>query len=158
MRSEGLKVLKSRGSGDLSPASNRTGGMVVGGHEVTPDHVPSHSRARGLSRRDPFQVPGAQDFQVLLSLQAITLGKPLPSTTGAYPHPSLGRLRFLFSSSAPFRWGSPCWRPRSWWESTLTPMAVRVGEQRRVTTPQGGTNCPFCNEVGVAKMEGGLRE
>lgn len=27
-------------------------------------------------------------------------------------------------------------------------VAVRVGDQRRVTTTQRGTNCPFYNEVG----------
>lgn len=37
-------------------------------------------------------------------------------------------------------------------------VAVRVGEQRRMTTTQQGTNCPFYNEVGMTKREGGLRE
>lgn len=32
-------------------------------------------------------------------------------------------------------------------------VAVRVGEQRRVTATQRGTNCPFYNEVRVTKME-----
>ena len=33
-------------------------------------------------------------------------------------------------------------------------VAVRVGEQRRVTTTQRGTNCPFYKEVGATR-EGG---
>lgn len=33
-------------------------------------------------------------------------------------------------------------------------VAVRVGEQRRVTATQRGTNCPFYNEVGMIKEEG----
>lgn len=33
-------------------------------------------------------------------------------------------------------------------------VAVRVGEQRRVTATQRGTNCPFYNEVGATR-EGG---
>ena len=37
-------------------------------------------------------------------------------------------------------------------------VVVCVGGQRRVTATQRGTNCPFYNEVGVTKMEGGLRE
>lgn len=34
-------------------------------------------------------------------------------------------------------------------------VAVRVGEQRRVTATQRGTNCPFYNEVRRHKEEGG---
>lgn len=34
-------------------------------------------------------------------------------------------------------------------------VAVRVGDQRRVTTTQRGTNCPFYNEVSAIKEEGG---
>lgn len=34
-------------------------------------------------------------------------------------------------------------------------VAVRVGDQRRVTTTQRGTNCPFYNEVSVIKEECG---
>lgn len=34
-------------------------------------------------------------------------------------------------------------------------VAVRVGDQRRVTTTQRGTNCPFYNEVSALKEEGG---
>lgn len=130
MRPEGFKILKFRGRGDLSQALNKTVGVVVGGNEVIPDHVPSLSRTRGLSRRDPFQVSRAQDFQVLLSLPALTLWKPPALHRGRLSPlptlPPLGRLGFLVSSSAPFRWGSPCWRPRSWWESTLTPMWLCV--------------------------------
>lgn len=37
-------------------------------------------------------------------------------------------------------------------------VAVRVGEQRRVTATQCGTNCPFYNEVRATKEEWGLRE
>lgn len=33
-------------------------------------------------------------------------------------------------------------------------VAVRVGDQRRVTTTQRGTNCPFYNEVSTIKEEG----
>lgn len=34
-------------------------------------------------------------------------------------------------------------------------VAVRVGDQHRVTTTQRGTNCPFYNEVSVIKEESG---
>lgn len=37
-------------------------------------------------------------------------------------------------------------------------VAVCVGDQRRVTTTQRGTNCPFYNEVSNTKEEVGLRE
>ena len=36
-------------------------------------------------------------------------------------------------------------------------VAVRVGEQRRVTATQRGTNCPFYNQVCATKEEWGLR-
>lgn len=65
---------------------------------MTPDLNPSHSRARGLARRDHFQVSRAQDFQVPVPLQASTLGEyHLPSTTECYaPTPWQAWLPFYF--------------------------------------------------------------
>nr|XP_045376953.1 fer-1-like protein 4 isoform X1 [Camelus bactrianus] len=89
---------------------------------------PLKSRAWCLSRGDPFQVSRAQDFQVLLSLQAITLGEyHSPSTQIFTLLPFKKSVLASFSlPSAPFRWGSQCLRPRSWLESTLTPMWLCV--------------------------------
>ncbi|KAK1337438.1 hypothetical protein QTO34_002065 [Cnephaeus nilssonii] len=68
---------------------------------------PLKSRTRGLSRRDPFQVSRAQDFQVGVTV--------------------LEAQKLVGVNINPY-------------------VAVRVGEQRRVTTTQRGTNCPFYNE------------
>ncbi|XP_070277618.1 fer-1-like protein 4 [Myotis yumanensis] len=68
---------------------------------------PLKSRARGLPRRDPFQVPRAQDFQVGVTV--------------------LEAQKLVGVNINPY-------------------VAVRVGEQRRVTATQRGTNCPFYNE------------
>ncbi|EPQ16114.1 Fer-1-like protein 4 [Myotis brandtii] len=68
---------------------------------------PLKSRARGLSRRDPFQVPRAQDFQVGVTV--------------------LEAQKLVGVNINPY-------------------VAVRVGEQCRVTATQRGTNCPFYNE------------
>nr|KAF6358494.1 hypothetical protein mPipKuh1_010321 [Pipistrellus kuhlii] len=68
---------------------------------------PLKSRTRGLSRRDPFQVPRAQDFQVGVTV--------------------LEAQKLVGVNINPY-------------------VAVRVGEQRRVTATQRGTNCPFYNE------------
>lgn len=46
----------------------------------------------------------------------------MPSTMSGSALPTLADLASFSPSSAPFRWGSQFWRPRSWWESTLTPM------------------------------------
>lgn len=122
-RTQNPKVQRERRSISSIEYNCRCGG---GGNEVISDLIASCSRARGLAHRDPFQLSRAQDFQVPLSLQALTLGEyHLPSTTGGSASQPLGRLGFLFPS-VPFRWGSPCWRPRSWWESTLTPMWLCV--------------------------------
>uniref|UniRef100_A0A671FQ71 C2 domain-containing protein n=1 Tax=Rhinolophus ferrumequinum TaxID=59479 RepID=A0A671FQ71_RHIFE len=68
---------------------------------------PLKSRARGLVRRDPFQVSRAQDFQVGVTV--------------------LEAQKLVGVNINPY-------------------VAVRVGEQRRVTATQRGTNCPFYNE------------
>ncbi|XP_045689005.1 fer-1-like protein 4 isoform X2 [Phyllostomus hastatus] len=68
---------------------------------------PLKSRARGLARRDHFQVSGAQDFQVGVTV--------------------LEAQKLVGVNINPY-------------------VVVCVGEQRRVTATQRGTNCPFYNE------------
>lgn len=131
------------------------------GEEMRADLNPPCSRTRGLACRDPFQMSRIQDFQVALSLQALTLGNTTLHHT-RFPHPHhhhLGRFGFLFSSFCTLQVGVTVLEAQKLVGVNINPyVAVRVGEQRRVTATQRETNCPFYNEVHVTKMEGGLKE
>lgn len=68
--------------------------------------------------------------------------------------PYLGRLGFLFSFFCTLQVGVTVLEAQKLVGVNINPyVAVRVGEQRRVTATQRGTNCPFYNEVRVTKME-----
>lgn len=119
-------------------------------NKVRADLNPLGSRARGLVRRDPFQVSRAQDFQVLFSLQALTLG----NTTCPPPRQVLPSLPWQAWLPFLLQVGVTVLEAQKLVGVNINPyVAVRVGEQRRVTATQRGTNCPFYNEVRVTKME-----
>lgn len=93
----------------------------------------------------------------MLSLQGLTLGQYyLPSTCfSSY----LGSLGFLFPSFCTLQVGVTVLEAQKLVGVNINPyVAVRVGEQRRVTATQRGTNCPFYNEVGATTEERGLTE
>ena len=75
---------------------------------------------------------------------------PLPSSL-------LGGDGFLFSSFCTLQVGVTVLEAQKLVGVNINPyVAVRVGEQRRVTATQRGTNCPFYNEVCATKEEWGL--
>lgn len=60
----------------------------------------------------------------------------------------LGRLGFLFFSFCTLQVGVTVLEAQKLVGVNINPyVAVRVGEQRRMTSTQRGTNCPFYNEV-----------
>lgn len=123
--------------------------------EVRAEHRPFCSRARGLACGDPFQISRVQDFQVLLSLQ------PRPLGNAAWPPHMfyLGWLDVLFFSFCTLQVGVTVLEAQKLVGVNINPyVAVRVGEQRRVTATQRGTNCPFYNEVGATKEAAERRE
>uniref|UniRef100_A0A8C7ERZ6 C2 domain-containing protein n=1 Tax=Neovison vison TaxID=452646 RepID=A0A8C7ERZ6_NEOVI len=87
--------------------------------------------------------------------------QPLVNTTHSahwrFP-PSFDRDGFLFSCFCPLQVGVTVLEAQKLVGVNINPyVAVRVGEQRRVTATQRGTNCPFYNEVPATKEEWGLR-
>lgn len=112
------------------------------------------SRARALAHGDPFQVSRAQDFQVLLFFQGLTLGNTTSSGTQVLSlHPD--RSGFLSSSFCTSQVGVTVLEAQKLVGVNINPyVAVQVGGQRRVTATQRGTNCPFYNEVGATTEEG----
>ena len=96
----------------------------------------------------------SQDFQVPLSLPGPNpWGVPsaLHTRSSLKPWP----VGFLSSSFLTLQVGVTVLEAQKLVGVNINPyVAVRVGEQRRVTATQRGTNCPFYNEVGATR-EGG---
>ncbi|XP_054398188.1 fer-1-like protein 4 isoform X10 [Pongo abelii] len=115
---------------------------------------PLKSRTRALAHGDPFQVSRAQDFQVQLFFQGLTLGSTSSSGTHVLSlHP--GRSGFLSSSFCTSQVGVTVLEAQKLVGVNINPyVAVQVGGQRRVTATQRGTSCPFYNEVGATTEEG----
>ena len=125
-----------------------------GGSEVRADPNPSLQPSSGPGPRGSF--PGVQGPGLP--------GTALPPGPNPWGVPSALHTRsslkpwqvgFLSSSFLTLQVGVTVLEAQKLVGVNINPyVAVRVGEQRRQTATQRGTNCPFYNEVGTTR-EGG---